>query len=169
MKKYPLNRLFCIFSPKVCSLLLLWMIALLVLGMRPLSGKTSPLLYILTAIVSITLLFLWLATEFPTELTLSDGEVSYCCRVYKRPNGIMSGRYMKRGWCRVSVSRVEDIKFSQNLLERLFNIGKMTLRGKVTLHTELEGVKAPELIRIYGIRNFKSASKELSEKLDPPS
>jgi hypothetical protein len=65
------------------------------------------------------------------------------------------GRFI---WRKVSysVSSIHDIVFHQNFIEKFFNIGHISFKGKAlfTAKKDLDRITEKNMFTLYGIRNF---------------
>jgi len=65
----------------------------------------------------------------------------------------------------IRVRDIQKIKYSSNLIERIFNLGHIRLDGKVFLRntddTACHDAHAPDVIEIAGIKNFRTVCREL--------
>ena len=64
-----------------------------------------------------------------------------------------------------TVTDIEDLKFEQNKLERIFGCGHFSFRGNSVYEASREGFEPKTSFTFYGLTNFRQTKKEICDIL----
>lgn len=60
-----------------------------------------------------------------------------------------------------TVNVIENLRFEQNALEKLFNCGHFSFEGNTVYETNSEGIEPKTAFTFYGLTHFKQTKKEI--------
>ncbi len=64
-----------------------------------------------------------------------------------------------------TVTEIKNLKFEQNALEKIFNCGHFSFRGKIFYESNADGFDPQNEFTFYGLTHFKQTKKEISDIL----
>lgn len=149
-EKIRLARIFNIFNPnslKGYALFLLVFIAFTLLLDR-FTLRDSITFFVLFIISNI-----FLTRRRPKYLEAIDGRFVFQEIVLVKPNRLVKAMRVRVEY---HVSEASDFEFSQNPIEKAFNVGHISFSGQTTFYANRfpDLVTPPERFTIYGIKNF---------------
>ena len=74
-------------------------------------------------------------------------------------------RRRKRVKVKYTVSEIEDLRFEQNALEKLFNCGHFSFKGNTVYESNSDGFEPLTEFTFYGLTHFKQMKKEICDIL----
>lgn len=154
--KVKLNRFFNIFNPKVYNILILLNIMFLIWGIYLFfTGKQSVSIYIASAVTANIIMAAIMVYHCPKVLVIGNDTLKFDDYFNIHPKHIRVEGFC---WLKVSysVTELKDIQFHQNVVEKFFNVGRISFTGKATFTSkrDLDRIKEKDTFVIYGIKNF---------------
>ncbi|MBQ9117321.1 MAG: hypothetical protein IJY04_09880 [Clostridia bacterium] len=170
MKKYKLSRMFSLFAPRSLILVIAWVAVTVLFGMKAPESDIGNrgAAVIVASVIGFILVILFLVSETPYELRLSEKRLYLSKVVFIRPHGIMSGSYMRRVHVRYCASDIRNVSFSQSFPERLFGVGRVKISGSFRVEAERDAdrIAIPREMTVYGIKDFFAFKQELLALLE---
>ena len=66
---------------------------------------------------------------------------------------------------RYTVTEIEDLKFEQNALEKLFGCGHFSFKGNTVYESNSDGFEPLTVFTFYGLTHFRQTKKEICDIL----
>ena len=84
-----------------------------------------------------------------------------------RYGGFIRPKYRKRVKVEFRVDNVTKVDFSQNFVEKAFNVGRVSFEGETKFYADkyLDLISPPERFTIYGIKNFDRFKERLQRAM----
>ncbi len=153
-----LHRFFNIFNPKVYRYLLLlngfllnWIIYCLCIGKIAVGEWIFA--FVLVNLLTIPNMLL----HCPKKFFFHKGTAEFEDYISMRPRRVMSTNFW---WLKVSytVTGISRLEFRQNAFERLFDVGRVSFSGEVTVTAkrDTDRIEIEDTYLICGIRNFSA-------------
>jgi len=168
VKTYRLNRLFNLCDPREYGWLIFINFVLIILEFF-FAKESIPV--IVSTLVFVNVLFVvGMITHSPKMLSFHGEEIEFDQYVCLKPNH--SGFFTSRGivwWRKVhyTVPDVKQMELRQNFIERIFDVGHVSFKGKArwTAKKDLDRIKEKDTFTIYGIPHFSLFRAEMSRNL----
>ncbi len=168
LERIRLARIFNIFNPKVYKKLfwiLLFFVTIIVFdALDPKLGVED----FIAALLMVIIVLVCAVMRCPKYIEASNG----CFAFTDTETVVFEGWKFTRNRRRTvtvkyRVSEIRDFEFSQNAVEKMFNVGHISFRGYVNFEANRydELVKPPEKFVIYGIKNFDRFKQRLERAM----
>ena len=88
----------------------------------------------------------------------------------ENPGGLGEGAIRTRGFTpkakvKYTVTDIENLRFEQNKLEKLFNCGHFSFEGNTVYETDSNSVVPKTSFTFYGLTHFRQTKKEICDIL----
>ncbi len=150
---YKLNRLFNIFDPRVYKNLLLANVLLAVVAIVSFFYQKMSLPAVISTVVVTDIIFIISQLlNNPKKFHTDTNNVEFNSFV-----NVGIGRHVR--WVKVSysVSDITELKFHQNAIEKMFDVGHITFKGNATFTAKqryTDRIPDKNSFTIYGIKDF---------------
>jgi hypothetical protein len=110
-------------------------------------------------------------TRSTRKIQLDKGVMHFTCwQVLENPGGSGEGFIRTRGFTpkakvKYTVTDIENLKFEQNKLEKLFNCGHFSFEGNTVYETDSDRVVPKTSFTFYGLTHFRQTKKEICNTL----
>ncbi|MBR2387474.1 MAG: PH domain-containing protein [Clostridia bacterium] len=162
---YKLNRFFYIvFNPSMNKWLII--VNLIMIAWIVFSNKNSLYTALFCSIAVDVILVLDLFFHSPKFFVTDGEEIKFNEYAHIKPESspfvITKGGFF---WLKVSysISNIQDIKYHQNFIEKIFDIGHISFSGKADFSAkrDMDRIKRKEQFTIYGIKHFSNFKGQL--------
>lgn len=132
-------------------------------------------IYILSYICALIFLFplfsLFGFYRSTRKIQLDKGEMNFTYwQELEDPGGLGERAIRTRGFTpkakvKYTVTEIENLKFEQNKIEKLFNCGHFSFEGNTVYETDSDCVVPKTSFTFYGLTHFKQTKKEICDIL----
>lgn len=159
-----LNRFASLLRPAVLACAGVFWLFFLIIGAIEAGGNISLFaFYAVEGLCAPLIIFLCIALINTRKIVLDNDFMEF---VYYQsaPSNNMSRR-SRRVRVKYTVTDIEDLKFEQNKLERIFGCGHFSFRGNSVYEASREGFEPKTSFTFYGLTNFRQTKKEICDIL----
>ena len=165
IKKYRINRIFnVLINPKKLIIILLLNLFLVFSLLCDAKGELNGSLIISIAFCDLIIMLI-LVLQSPKYLTVKNGAVEFDDYAYPSEGiSLVVRRPRKTVKVSYTVKDLYDVKYQQSFIERIFDIGHISFKGRAryTAKRDLDRIKEKKVFKIYGITQFSKFKEEFS-------
>ena len=153
-------------------------LAMLVLGFCLVLRRGFDPIYILSYICALIFLYPLFSllgfTRSTGKIQLEKGVMHFTYwQALESPGGLGEGVIRTRGFTpkakvKYTVTDIENLRFEQNKLEKLFNCGHFSFEGNTVYETDSDCVVPKTSFTFYGLTHFRQTQKEICDILGAP-
>lgn len=150
-------------------------LALLVICFGLAQSRGFDPIYILSYICALIFLYPLFSllgfTRSTRKIQLDKGVMHFTYwQALENPGGLGEGVIRTRGFTpkakvKYTVTDIENLKFEQNKIEKLFNCGHFSFEGNAVYETDSDCVVPKTSFTFYGLTHFKQTKKEICDIL----
>ena len=150
-------------------------LALLIIFLGLAQRRGFDQIYILSYICALIFLYPLFSllgfTRSTRKIQLDKGVMKFTYwQALENPGGLGEGAIRTRGFTpkakvKYTVTDIENLRFEQNALEKLFNCGHFSFEGNTVYETDSDCVVPKTAFTFYGLTNFRQTKKEICDIL----
>lgn len=164
---YKLNRLWNIFNTHAQITLAAYLAVMMVYAVVKLAQKSfRPAVDLGTMAIVLLIIECYILLRQPKKLTVLGKDLLFTKVLYIEPR-ILFAHIHGLGHLKVHfhVSNLQNLTFYQTRLEKVFDMGHITFSGDTNFEAkrDMDRIRVPDTLRIYGIRNFTEFKKHFEE------